>query len=237
MNYLFYLVIVISYLLGAIPMSYLVARYSRGIDIRQYGSGHVGAGNIRRTISMKAAVPVALYDFFKGAIILLIAEHVVGLTASQLVIVGIAALAGHNWPVFLRFNGGRGLATAMGVAFYLMPVGILFFLAVASTYFLVKSTPLPVIAAMGTLPLASILLHQPIAITIGLLVIFLILVIRRLTAPKSALSATVSTRELMLNRLLFDRDIKDAMTWMYRKPEHDTLSENPVRNQKNREGA
>lgn len=234
MTLTFIIVVLCSYLIGAIPMTYLVARISRGIDIRQYGSGHVGSGNLRRTISMKAAVPVAVYDFFKGMIVLAIAQFVFELNTWQLLLVGIAAVAGHNWPVFLGFNGGRGLATSLGVAFYFMPWGIPIFVAIAATCFRVGGTAVPVLIAMAVLPVMNwilstigppdlVILHKPaFAVTAGLVAIFLVLVTRRLTAPKSDLSGTVSTRELLKNRLLYDRDIKDAQTWMYRTPDSAT---------------
>jgi acyl phosphate:glycerol-3-phosphate acyltransferase len=228
MNIIFVLLTVCSYLLGSVPVSYIVARRYRGIDIREYGSGHVGAGNLRRTISMKVAVPVALYDFFKGIIMLALADYLFRLPVTEQAVVGIAVIIGHNWPIFLRFNGGRGLAASMGVAFYLMPWGIAVFVAIAVFSVPLKSTPLPVIAAMAALPLASWLLHHPVTITIGLLAIFLILVIRRLTAPKSAQSAPVRTIELLTNRLLFDRDIRDGNAWIYRKPSRATLSDKPA---------
>src|SRR4030042_2136638 len=119
MNITFALMTICSYLLGSVPVSYIVARRYRGIDIRKYGSGHVGAGNLRRTISMKAAVPVALYDFFKGIVMVAIAEYALGMDISQQAIVGVAVIIGHNWPVFLRFNGGRGLGARLGVSFYI----------------------------------------------------------------------------------------------------------------------
>ncbi|MFC1860746.1 glycerol-3-phosphate acyltransferase [Chloroflexota bacterium] len=216
----FGLLVVTSYLLGSVPMAYLVARYLRGIDLRQYGSGHSGASNVRRTISMRVALPVVFYDFFKGVLIVVVAI-LLGMSALQQVIIGIAVIIGHNWPVFLRFNGGRGLAASMGVAFSLMPWGIAVFIVVGLLYFVVKSTPLPVLIAMAALPVAGWVLGEPTAIIIGLLILFLLMVTRRLTAPKTATSATVSIRELLINRLLFDRDIKDSHAWMYRKPPED----------------
>jgi len=200
-----------------------VAKYRRGIDLRQYGSGHIGAGNVRRTLSMKYAIPVALFDFFKGMLMVGIAR-MLDMGLAQQVAVGMAAIVGHNWPVFLRFNGGRGLATSMGVAFYLSPWGLPVFLAIAAFSLLLKSTPLPTLAAMGALPLLSWGLGNPIEITLGLLAIFLLIVFRRLTAPLSDLSLSVKRSELLLYRLLFDRDIKDGHAWIYRKPHKDSIS-------------
>lgn len=206
-----------AYLIGSVPAAYLAARLSRGIDLRQYGSGQVGAGNLLRTTSKKLAAPVVIYDLGKGAMMVWVAQ-LLGLGVAQQVTVGLAAIIGHNWPVFLRFSGGRGVFTTLGVAFILMPWGILVFAVIASPTLLLKSSPLPVLCGIAALPLAGWALGQPLAVTLGLLAIFLIVVIRRLTAPQTAISASVSSRELLVNRLLFDRDIRDAKTWMHRKP-------------------
>jgi glycerol-3-phosphate acyltransferase PlsY len=218
----FIILVVCSYLLGSIPVSYLVAKWARGIDLRKYGSGNVGSANLHHTVSKKLSVPVAFYDLFKGMLMVFIAGWV-GLSITQQVIVGLAAIAGHNWPVFLRFNGGRGILTALGVTFLIFkPWGIVVFLAIAVNYPWLKTTALPVLIAMALEPMASWLIswpvRQPVEITMGLLAIFIILIIRRLTAPKTPLSSPVTTRERLLNRLLFDRDIKDGKAWIYRKP-------------------
>ncbi len=224
----FGLLILGAYLLGSVPVAYLVAKRSRGIDIRQYGSGHVGAGNLRRTISFKAAFLVGLYDFFKGILMVGIAQ-LLDLGIAQQVAIGLAAIIGHNWPVFLRFNGGRGVATSIGVAFILMPWGIVVFLAIFGLLsLLVKSTPFPILIALAALPPAAWGLSQPLAIILGLLAIFLLIVIRRLTAPRAAISASVSSRELVINRLLFDRDIRDAKAWLNQAPPEASSTEHPL---------
>lgn len=214
----FIIVAICSYLLGSIPVSYLIGRWYRGIDIREYGSGSVGSANLLRTTSRKVAVPVAFYDLFKGMLMVFIAK-LLGCDLAQQVIVGLAVVVGHNWPIFLRFNGGRGVVTALGVTFFIFwPWGIVVFLVIAINYLWMKSTALPVIVVMAIEPLVSWLLHQPTAITSGLLAIFFILIIRRLTAPKTPLSSQAKTRERLVNRLLYDRDIKDGKAWIYRKP-------------------
>ncbi len=220
-----------AYLLGSVPLAYLVAKWSRGIDLRQYGSGNTGAGNLRRTISMKAAFLVGVYDFCKGMLMVGIAQ-LVGLDITQQIAVGLAVIIGHNWPVFLRFNGGRGVATSIGVAFILMPWGIAVFAAIAALILLTKSTPLPVLLALAALPPTAWGLSRPIEITLGLLAIFLLIVIRRLTPPRADIAASLSQRELLVNRLLFDRDIRDAKAWVNRVPPQASSDEQPILKQK-----
>src|SRR4030043_2361119 len=109
----FVLLVLASYLLGSVPSSYLVAR-SRGIDLRKQGSGQVGAGNLWRPTSRKLGLFIGIFDFFKGMLMVLIAWSL-GLEAGLQFAVGLAAVVGHNWPVFLRFHGGRGIATSLGI--------------------------------------------------------------------------------------------------------------------------
>ncbi|GAH54098.1 unnamed protein product, partial [marine sediment metagenome] len=103
-----------AYLLGSVPAAYLAARWFRGIDIRQYGDGNVGASNLLRLTSKRIAIPVVIFDLGKGALMVWMAQ-LLGLDTTQQVTVGLAAVIGHNWPVFLRFNGGRGIFTSLGV--------------------------------------------------------------------------------------------------------------------------
>lgn len=225
-----------AYLVGSVPAAYLAAKLSRGIDLRQYGSGQLGVGNLLRTTSKRLATPVAIYDFGKGAMMVWIAQ-LLGLGIAQQVTAGLATIIGHNWPVFLRFNGGRGVATTLGVAFILMPWGMIVFAALASPTLLLRSSPLPVLVGIAALPLTSWAFDRPLAVTLGLLTLLLIVVIRRLTAPRTAIATSVSSRELFVNRLLFDRDIRDGKAWVNRKPREASPSEQPIRQQeKQRKG-
>ena len=103
-----------AYLLASVPASYLVAKWSRGIDLRQYGTGQVGAGNLWRMTSWRLGLPVGIFDLSKGLVMVWVAQ-LVGLGIAEQVTVGLAAIIGHNWPIFLRFNGGRGIGTSLGV--------------------------------------------------------------------------------------------------------------------------
>lgn len=213
----FALLIVTAYLLGSVPASYLAAKLSKGIDLREYGSGSVGAGNLFRATSSKTlTLIVIIWDLGKGAMMIWLAEKV-GMSTIQYVAVGLAVIVGHNWSVFLSFNGGRGVLTSFGVTLLLMPWGILVII-IASPSLLRISSALPVLCATAAQPLVSwLILHQPPAVTLCLLAIFLIVAIRRLTAPKT--SDVPFGKEFLLNRLLFDRDIKDGEAWIRRKIE------------------
>jgi len=212
-----------AYLLGSVPAAYLIAKWSRGIDIRQYGSGNVGASNVLAVVSKRWSIPVTVFDLIKGMIVVFIAK-LIGLEVYQQVTVGIAAIAGHNWPIFLRFSGGRGALTTIGVVVALTPWLGLTLTAVAFLFSPFRQLALGTLVAMAALPLCSWLLSQPFGIeeryqlTLGFLIIFLIAVFRRLTAPRSPFTASLSTRELIINRLLFDRDIRDREAWISQTP-------------------
>jgi glycerol-3-phosphate acyltransferase PlsY len=218
----FVLLLVGSYLLGSVPAAYLAAKWSRRIDIRRYGSSNVGASNVLATVSKRWAIPVIVFDLVKGMLPVYIA-HLLGLEVYQQVIIGIAAIVGHNWPVFLRFSGGRGLLTTIGVALILSPWLALILIAFAFAWTPFRQLALGTLFALILLPILSWFVSEPFGIerafplTLGFLAILLLVVIRRLTAPRTSLTASVSTRQLIINRMLFDRDIRDREAWIQRQ--------------------
>lgn len=214
-----------AYLLGSVPAAYLAARWFRGIDIRQFGTGNVGASNLLRLTSKRIAIPVIIFDLGKGAAMVWVAQ-VMGLGIGQQVTVGLAAIIGHNWPVFLRFNGGRGILTTLGIVFILAPwppwLGLI---AITIAYGMApfRQLALGTIIAVASLPVFSWFLPQllgiekPLPITLGFVAIFLLAVVRRLTAPRTLFTASVTPGQLFVNRLLFDRDIRDGKAWINRR--------------------
>ena len=117
---MFVLAIVLSYLLGSIPVGYILTRVLRNIDIRRYGSGNFGATNVFRVVSPAAGVAVLVLDIVKGVIpVTLFGDFLLhSLPQLEPILVrlslGIAAVCGHNWTVFLKFKGGKGVATTAG---------------------------------------------------------------------------------------------------------------------------
>ncbi len=216
----FGLLVLGAYLMGSVPAAYLAAKLSRGIDMRRFGDANVGATNLLRLTSVGVALPVVIFDIGKGLIMILTAQ-LVGLDIVQQVTVGLAAIVGHNWPVFLRFKGGRGILTSLGVITILVPwIGLIVFLiayGLAPFHQLAFGVLLSVIAA----PTSAWFFSQPLGvtdklpITLGFLAIFLIVIFRRLTAPRTSLTASVPLGQLLVNRLLFDRDIRDRKAWIH----------------------
>lgn len=154
---LLFLVCLAAYLYGSIPFGVLLGK-ARGIDLLQYGSGRTGAANTLRTLGRGASVAAFLGDFSKGVVAVVLARTLVGTPALE-VAAGLAAIAGHNWSVFIGFRGGRGVVASAGVlAVMAAPVaalGIIIFGAVAwtSRYISLASMLSAVLAALALTPL------------------------------------------------------------------------------------
>ena len=219
----FILLVLGAYLLGSVPTAYLIAKWTRGIDIRQYGSGNVGATNVSAVVSKRWTVPVTLFDLGKGMLVFYLAR-LIGLEFYQQLLVGIAAIVGHNWPVFLNFSGGRGILTTVGIIFVLAPWLTLVMVIVAFLFAPFRQLPLGALLVLAAAPLCSWFLTQTFSIeqslplTLGFVAIFLLVIIRRLAVSRTQLSTSITTKELVINRLLFDRDIRDRKAWMKRTP-------------------
>jgi len=112
-------VLVLAYLLGAFPTAYIAGRIVCGKDVRQMGDGNMGAQNAFRLFGPRIGITVGLIDFLKGVATISIAQFA-GMTVPVVLLSGTLAVAGHNWPVFLHFRGGRGEATTIGVLLLLV---------------------------------------------------------------------------------------------------------------------
>ncbi|MCV0404438.1 MAG: glycerol-3-phosphate 1-O-acyltransferase PlsY [Chloroflexi bacterium] len=118
----------IGYLLGAIPFGLIIGRFVRGIDLREYGSHRTGATNALRTLGAKAAAAVFVLDVAKGVAAVLLVRALFGTDPNvewAAALAGFAAIVGHNWSVFIRFTGGRGVATSAGALGAMSPLTIL----------------------------------------------------------------------------------------------------------------
>ena len=129
--------IISSFLLGSIPFGYLIALF-KGIDIRKYGSGNVGATNVARVLGKKYGIAVYILDFLKGFIPTLIAVKNFGIESWVTTAVGLSPILGHMFSPFLHFRGGKGVATSSGVLLALSP--LLGFLALALWFVIYKKS-------------------------------------------------------------------------------------------------
>jgi acyl phosphate:glycerol-3-phosphate acyltransferase len=153
---------VAAYLLGSIPFGLLVAKVFGGGDVRKAGSGNVGATNVTRVAGPFAGVLTLILDAAKGSVAVWLAAHLSGQAAGWMIAAGLAALIGHCFPVWLRFRGGKGVATAAGMFLMLSPLALLgsvllFLVVVAST----RYVSLGSIAAAAAMPLLIYFLWAP----------------------------------------------------------------------------
>ena len=117
----FILALIVSYLLGSIPTAFLAGKLTKGIDIRKFGSGNVGATNAFRVLGKPIGIFVLFFDILKGFFVSAIVASYVPVTfiSGEIarIILGAVVIAGHNWTLFLNFRGGKGVATSLGVLF------------------------------------------------------------------------------------------------------------------------
>jgi glycerol-3-phosphate acyltransferase PlsY len=133
---MWWLVVIVGYFLGSIPTSYIAGRLITGRDIRKMGDENAGAANAFREVSHTAGIIVGLIDAAKGSFTILIALWA-GMPQPVVLAAGLAAVIGHNWPVFIGFRGGRGLATTLGILLVLVTIPMLI-LALPTVFILVK---------------------------------------------------------------------------------------------------
>ena len=152
--------LVLAYLLGSIPFSYLVAR-RKGIDVRTVGSGNVGATNVMRSAGRAAGLLAFALDFLKGSAATWLAARLAGTTVASLA--AVTAVLGHMLPVWLAFKGGKGVATGAGAFLPLMPLPTAIGLATfAVTAPLTRYVSVGSIAGAAAVPLSGFLLGAPL---------------------------------------------------------------------------
>ena len=163
------LVIVIAYFIGGIPFGYLLVRLTTGKDVRSSGSGNIGATNVLRTTGRAAGVATLLLDVAKGYFAVFLAAKMTGEDPFWMSLAAIAVMAGHAYPVFLKFQGGKAVASFIGAFLYLTPlplvaVLVLFVITVAVT----KAISAGSIMMAGTFPLGVwLILHPPAPVLIA----------------------------------------------------------------------
>lgn len=171
------LLILLGYLIGTIPCSYLSAKAFGKIDVRQHGSGNAGATNVLRTVGKKAALIALIGDVLKGVIPAIIGQLVLGMDGA--VLCAISAVIGHCYPVFLGFKGGKGVATAGGMIIGTNPlvaIGLLTYI-----FIVVKKTKYVSLASITGAIIYSIIfwfLYDSMIVRIGSIFLGLLLVFK-----------------------------------------------------------
>lgn len=160
------LVVTAAYLVGSIPFAFLLSR-RRGIDLREVGSGNIGASNVLRTSGVRTAMAAMLLDALKGALAVFVAQRLTSGPVTPMA-AGLASVLGHIYPVWLHFRGGKGVATAAGVFGMLTPAALLaacgvFLGAVWITRFISVGS----IAAAITLTIVTVVSDSPAIVAAG----------------------------------------------------------------------
>ncbi|MBE9483180.1 MAG: glycerol-3-phosphate acyltransferase [Chloroflexi bacterium] len=181
------LIIITAYLLGSIPSAYIVGRLVKGVDMREVGDGRMGTNTVVRRLGITCGITVAVMDFGKGAVVVILAL-VLDAPLIVVLLAGMVAVAGHNWSIFIGFKGGQGLAPTFGALaslvfwqFFIdlgMPAILYFGLAVvALTYLFLRKAGVAAGIMLTALPIAfwitggsPLLIAFPLILTIPMLV-------------------------------------------------------------------
>ena len=179
-----YLIPVAAYLLGSIPFGVILTRLFGGTDVRKAGSGNIGATNVARVVGPLAGILTLVLDAAKGAAAVFLAQRLSNDSATWLMMAALAALVGHCFPIWLKFKGGKGVATAAGVFLMLSPlafgVAVVLFVLVVVFW---RYVSLGSVSAAAAMPLLMYLLWAPphappLAITIGTLAAALLIIFK-----------------------------------------------------------
>jgi glycerol-3-phosphate acyltransferase PlsY len=181
----------ISFLIGSIPIGLLIAR-SKGIDLRKVGSGNIGATNVLRAVGKEAALFTLLGDIAKGAVPVAIGKFL-GLGVLDAGILGISAILGHNFSLFLKFKGGKGVATSIGVLLAFSPHVALFTITLwLLTARWTRYSSLSALVAFGLLPLSIYMLDYSKEKMIIAIAITVLIFIRHIANIKRLIQGTES---------------------------------------------
>lgn len=193
--------IVVAYLIGSIPFAYIAGRLLKGIDIRQVGGGNIGAVNTAREIGLVPGLLVLVADIAKGALAVLIALWL-DVSLVLVFVAGFAAVVGHNWPVFLKFRGGKGAATTIGVLFALTPVAsAITLILIVAIIVITSNVRLAVVVGLAVLPIIIWQINGSGMLITYSVIMFLFLGIRSLPSTREAMAKTGDKK-----KLIFDRD-------------------------------
>lgn len=183
--------IIVAYLIGNFATSYLISKILGKIDIREHGSGNAGATNVLRVLGVKAALPTFVGDALKGAIAVLFVKSMGDIWLT--IAVGLAVILGHNFPILLKFKGGKGIATSIGVFLAIDPIGAIFSILLGLLLIIkTKYVSLGSVGGMALLPIILLILGRPFEIILFGLLIGLLAVFQHRANIKRLLNGTES---------------------------------------------
>lgn len=208
--------ILIAYLLGSISSAYIITRILTGKDIRTLGGGNAGANNVYQEVGLIPAISVGVFDILKGGAAMFIARLLVDDLSTNLVnaplevqsyimAAGLAVVAGHIWPIFLKFRGGNGLATTIGVLAVIMTTELLIAIAIILILVIITRNPiLSVNISLVSIPLSTWLLDKPWIFILFAFALIIMMVINFIPTARDALVKAGGTDNLFAD--LFRRN-------------------------------
>jgi glycerol-3-phosphate acyltransferase PlsY len=187
------IILLAAYLIGAIPCGVLLTRFFGGGDIRNAGSGNIGATNVYRVAGKKLGILTLLGDLFKGAIPVAFAKFTLLLPEWGVAAVAVAAFLGHCYPVYLGFKGGKGVATALGIYLILSPLAVLIAMVLfGGILYKTRYVSLGSIAAATLLPFLVIFINRSHELLAASLLISILVILRHSANIRRLLDGTES---------------------------------------------
>lgn len=188
-----------AYVLGSIPFAQVLARV-RGVDLREVGSGNVGAGNLTRNVGVGWGIAAAILDGLKGLVPVFVATKF-GMGPGAAGLAGVAAVIGHNWSIFMRGRSGRGMATAAGMMVAVNPAGVIWVTGWSLAGWKIGGS-LAGFIGWGLLPVVSLALGRPFTETLVVFLLAFVLIGRRMQGNAGDDMDAAS----MMRRAVYDQD-------------------------------
>ena len=204
--------VVLGYLLGSIPTAYLATRLATGKDIRRMGGGNVGGLNVSREVGFMPFVAVAIVDVGKGTAAVAIAQWWLSVSEPFVLAAALAVVAGHNWMVFLKFSGGKGMGPTVGALFILLPLygyplGLAFFFGIILIpYIITRNVALSMGIGLLSLPFIGWLGVKSMPFVIFSIILGLIILIKFLPMARANWVRTENKKDFFFDRWQRERD-------------------------------
>ena len=212
-----FIAIIIGYLLGSIPSAYIATQLAKGKDIRQLGGGNVGGLNVFREVGHWPALAAGIVDVGKGAAAVAIAYWLLAVPPLFVLLVGLAAVVGHNWMVFLKFSGGKGMGATFGALAVLLPLygywqGLLIFLGIILIPFIItRNVALSMGIGLLSLPSITWLGMNSGMGTIMAVIVGLVIALKFLPTARAALAKSETKRDFIFDHWQRDKDKKEKV--------------------------
>ena len=218
--------LVFGYLVGAVPTAYIIARWVRGIDIRTHGSGNVGASNISHHVGKRYAILVGVLDALVKGVAPVLVVRALGQDLTYQALAGAGSIVGHNWSIYLKFSGGRGLSVILGSLLVLAWKEFIALIVVGLLgWAIFRSIALWTGIGLVLLPLWALLFREPAEIVAYTVVALVLAILKRLLSNPGSDLPGQRWRDKVLPRLLYDRDIMKKSDWVKRSPNQEENGE------------